>query len=142
MLQPNEMQLLPTHTGTSSSSIPCYQSGLGNRLCYKITFNDYDRVILSPGSPEGRLGKQILKLFIMILQQTRPCSDTPLVLYIMKPLTVYSALITRGVTTSCFTKKSQSSCSSPLLSAVKFHLTCIKIKAYSISCKHVKVLVK
>ena len=24
------------------SRMPCYQSGLGNRLCYKITFNDYD----------------------------------------------------------------------------------------------------
>ena len=25
-----------------------YQSGLGNRLCYEITFNDYNRVIKSP----------------------------------------------------------------------------------------------
>ena len=33
------------------STIPYYQSRLGNRLCYEITFNDYDRVIVSPGSP-------------------------------------------------------------------------------------------
>ena len=24
---------------------------LGDRLCYEITFNDYDQVIISPGSP-------------------------------------------------------------------------------------------
>ena len=29
------------------STIPYYQAGLGNRLCYEITFNNYDRVILS-----------------------------------------------------------------------------------------------
>ena len=29
--------------------MPYYQSGLKNRLCYEITLNDYDRVILSPG---------------------------------------------------------------------------------------------
>ena len=33
------------------STIPYYQLGLGNRLCYKIMFNDYDRVIISPRSP-------------------------------------------------------------------------------------------
>ena len=27
------------------SSAPYYQVGLGNRLCYEITFNDYNRVI-------------------------------------------------------------------------------------------------
>ena len=29
------------------SSIPYYQAGFGNRLCYKFTFNDYNRVIKS-----------------------------------------------------------------------------------------------
>ena len=29
------------------SSAPYYQAGLGNRLCYEITFNDYNRVIKS-----------------------------------------------------------------------------------------------
>ena len=31
------------------STIPYYQAGLGNRLCYEITFNDYDQVILLTG---------------------------------------------------------------------------------------------
>ena len=50
--------LLPKHTETNSfivpldfemldSSAPYYQAGLGNRLCYEITFNDYNRVINS-----------------------------------------------------------------------------------------------
>ena len=29
------------------SAAPYYQAGLGNRLCYEITFNDYNRVIKS-----------------------------------------------------------------------------------------------
>ena len=29
------------------SMMPYYQSGLRNRLCYEIMFNDYDRVIVS-----------------------------------------------------------------------------------------------
>lgn len=32
-------------------TIPYYQAGLGNRLCYEITFNDFNRTILP--SPEG-----------------------------------------------------------------------------------------
>lgn len=36
------------------STIPYYQAGLGNRLCYEITFNNYDRVVLStPAKPSG-----------------------------------------------------------------------------------------
>ena len=31
---------------------PYYQAGLGNRLCYKITFNDYNWVIKSAMSPK------------------------------------------------------------------------------------------
>ena len=31
------------------SMIPYYQSRLRNRLCCKIIFNDYNRVIISPG---------------------------------------------------------------------------------------------
>ena len=34
------------------STAPYYQAGLGNRLCYKLTFNDYNRVIKSPISPK------------------------------------------------------------------------------------------
>ena len=33
------------------SMMPYYQSGLGNRLCCKITSSDYDQVIISPRSP-------------------------------------------------------------------------------------------
>ena len=33
------------------SALPCYHVGLGNRLCYKIMFNDYDRVIKSTVAP-------------------------------------------------------------------------------------------
>ena len=34
------------------SAAPYYQAGLRNRLCYELTFNDYNRVIKSPISPE------------------------------------------------------------------------------------------
>ena len=34
------------------SAAPYYQAGLGNRLCYEITFNDYNRVIKSTVSPK------------------------------------------------------------------------------------------
>ena len=37
------------------SSAPYYQAGLGNRLCYEITFNDYNRVINSAvASPDAK----------------------------------------------------------------------------------------
>ena len=34
-----------------------YQAGLGNWLCYEITFNFYDKVILSP-DPKGAAGQK------------------------------------------------------------------------------------
>ena len=59
MLQTNKMWLLPMHMGDKfiipldfeilDSAIPYYHSGLGNRLCYEITFNNYDRVIVASG---------------------------------------------------------------------------------------------
>ena len=40
------------------SAAPYYQAGLGNRLCYEITFNDYDRVtksaVSSPKVPDAK----------------------------------------------------------------------------------------
>ena len=37
------------------SSIPYYQAGLRNRLCYEITFNDYNRAIRSAvASPDAK----------------------------------------------------------------------------------------
>ena len=36
------------------SGMPYYQSGLGNRLCYELMFNDYNRNISSTGaSPDA-----------------------------------------------------------------------------------------
>ena len=36
-------------------ALPYYQAGLGNRLCYEITFNDYNRVIKSAvASPDAK----------------------------------------------------------------------------------------
>ena len=34
-----------------------YQAGLGNKLCYDLTFNDYNRVIKSAVSPKVPDGK-------------------------------------------------------------------------------------
>ena len=39
--------IIPLDFEMLDSAIPYYQSGLGNRLCYELTFNNYDRVILS-----------------------------------------------------------------------------------------------
>ena len=41
--------IIPLDLNMLDCMIPYYQSGLGNRLCYKITFNDYARVIVSSG---------------------------------------------------------------------------------------------
>ena len=45
------------------SSAPYYQAGLGNRLCYEITFNDYNRVIKSAvASPDAKYMTGLLSL--------------------------------------------------------------------------------
>ena len=40
------------------SAAPYYQAGLGNKLCYEITFNDYNRVtkstVSSPKVPDAK----------------------------------------------------------------------------------------
>ena len=41
--------VIPFNFEMLDSALPCYQSGLRNRLCYELTFNNYDRVILSTG---------------------------------------------------------------------------------------------
>ena len=38
--------IIPLTFEMLDSMIPNYQSVLGNRLCYKITFNDCDQVII------------------------------------------------------------------------------------------------
>ena len=39
--------IIPLDSEMLDSSAPYYQAGLGQRLCYEITFNDYNRVINS-----------------------------------------------------------------------------------------------
>ena len=49
--------IIPLDFETLDSSAPYYQAGLGNRLCYEITFNDYNQVInstvSSPKTPDA-----------------------------------------------------------------------------------------
>ena len=44
--------IIPLDFEMLDSAAPYYQAGLGNRLCYKITFNDYNRVIKSAIPPK------------------------------------------------------------------------------------------
>ena len=47
--------IIPLDFEMLDSSAPYYQAGLGNRLCYVITFNDYNRVTKSTGaSPDAK----------------------------------------------------------------------------------------
>ena len=47
--------LIPLDFEMLDSSAPYYQAGLGNRLCYEITFNDYNRVTKSAvASPDAK----------------------------------------------------------------------------------------
>ena len=42
--------IIPLDFEMLDSAMPYYQSGLRNRLCYEITFNNYGRVIQSTGA--------------------------------------------------------------------------------------------
>ena len=44
--------IIPIDFEMLDSAAPYYQAGLRNRLCYELTFNDYNRVIKSPISPK------------------------------------------------------------------------------------------
>ena len=44
--------IIPLDFEMLDSASPYYQAGLRNRLCYELTFNDYNRVIKSPISPK------------------------------------------------------------------------------------------
>ena len=47
--------IIPLDFEMLDSVLPYYQAGLGNRLCYEITFNDYNRVIKSAvASPDAK----------------------------------------------------------------------------------------
>ena len=65
MLQTNKVMLLPKAYGNKliipldfemlDSSAPYYQVRLGNRLCYEVAFNDYNRVTKSAvASPDAK----------------------------------------------------------------------------------------
>ena len=44
--------IIPLDFEMLDSAAPYYQAGLGNRLCYKLTFNDYNRVTKSAVLPK------------------------------------------------------------------------------------------
>ena len=50
--------IIPLDFEMLDSATPYYQAGLGNRLCYEITFNDYNRVtksrVSSPKVPDAK----------------------------------------------------------------------------------------
>ena len=47
--------IIPLDFEMLDSAAPYYQAGLGNRLCYELTFNDYNRVIKSPISQKFQM---------------------------------------------------------------------------------------
>ena len=50
--------VIPLDFEMLDSAAPYYQAGLGNRLCYELTFNDYNRVtksrVSSPKVPDAK----------------------------------------------------------------------------------------
>ena len=53
---PLDFELLETHT-------PFYQAGLGDRLEYELTFNDYDKVIKSSDADSSyKIKKYLLRI--------------------------------------------------------------------------------
>ena len=50
--------IIPLDFEMLDSAAPYYQAGLGNRLCYELTFNDYNRVtksrVSSPKVPDAK----------------------------------------------------------------------------------------
>ena len=54
------------------SSAPYYQAGLGNRLCYEIMFNNYNRVINSTGAaPDAKYEISNISLEYEIVTQPK-----------------------------------------------------------------------
>ena len=54
--------IIPLDFETLDSAAPYYQAGLGNRLCYELTFNDYNQVtksgVSSPKVPDASIRSQ------------------------------------------------------------------------------------
>ena len=62
--------LIPLDFEMLDSSAPYYQAGLGNRLCYESTFNDYNRVIKSAvASPDAKYVISNISLEYQIVTQ-------------------------------------------------------------------------
>ena len=65
--------IIPLDFEMLDSSITCYQSGLGNRLCYEITFNNYRKVIIASGhatTPDAKYEiKDIALEYEIVIQQ-------------------------------------------------------------------------
>ena len=62
--------IIPLDFEMLDSSAPYYQVGLGNRLCYDITFNDYNRVIKSAAaSPDAKYEISNISLEYEIITQ-------------------------------------------------------------------------
>ena len=65
--------IIPLDFEMLDSSAPYYQAGLGNRLCYEITFNDYNRVIKSvvssPKVPDAKYEISNISLEYEIITQ-------------------------------------------------------------------------
>ena len=69
------------------SAAPYYQAGLGNRLCYEITFNDYSRVINSSvASPDAKYKITDISLEYEIVTQPDCYSTEP---YIIMDLPIF-----------------------------------------------------
>ena len=68
--------IIPLDFEMLDSTIPYYQVGLGNRLCYEITFNDYNRVIKSTvASPDDKYEISNISLeYEIVTQPTLPRS--------------------------------------------------------------------
>ena len=71
--------VIPLDFEMLDSSAPYYQAGLGNRLCYEITFNEYNRVINSTGAaPDAKYEISNISLEYEIVTQptlTRSIAD-------------------------------------------------------------------
>ena len=66
--------IIPLDFETLDSAAPYYQAGLGNRLCYELTFNDYNRVTKSGVSsrkvPDAK--HKITEIFLEYKTATQP----------------------------------------------------------------------
>ena len=65
--------IIPLDFEMLDSAVPYYQAGLGNRLCYELTFNDYNRVsksgVTSPKVPDAKYKTTDISLEYEIVTQ-------------------------------------------------------------------------